>query len=207
MRALSSVSGLFVGVACVVLLGGCATEKGPAPMAAAASSTQAGPDKIERSNVATVTATVVAIDQKKRLVTLRGPEGNTQTIHVDKSVKNLPQVKKGDQVSATYYESVAIQVKKPGEAVPGITEGAGLETAKAGAMPAGVETRTVTLTATITAIDRKKHTATLKGPKGKSVTVKVQDPTRLEKVKVGDLVEITYTEALAIAVEKASKRW
>jgi hypothetical protein len=33
----------------------------------------------------------------------------------------------------------------------------------------------------------------------------VQRPERLQGVNVGDTVEITYTEALAIKVEKASK--
>jgi hypothetical protein len=32
--------------------------------------------------------------------------------------------------------------------------------------------------------------------------VKAQDPKNLEKVKVGDELEITYTEAVAISVEK-----
>ena len=197
---------LVVAGAGLAALAGCATEKKPAPMIAAASSSQTGDGTLERSNTVTITATVEAIDLKKRLVTLRGPEGNSETIHVDDSVKNLPQVRKGDQVVATYYESVAVRVMKPGTAKPGITGAEGLERAKPGEKPAGVGTRTVTLTATITAIDRKKQTATLKGPKGKSVTVHVKDPTRLEGVKVGDLVEITYTEALAIAVEKASRK-
>src|SRR5262245_14681716 len=198
---------LLAGTVCVVALGGCATEKAPPPMVAAGSATETGDGKIERSNVVTMTATVVAIDHKKRMVTLRGPEGNTETIHVDESVRNLPQVKKGDEVAVTYYESRAIQVKKPGEATPGITSSEGMERAQPGAMPGGVVARKTTLTATITAIDRKKDTATLKGPKGKSVTVKVQDPSRLEKVKVGDLVQVNYTEAVAVAVEKATKRW
>jgi hypothetical protein len=35
--------------------------------------------------------------------------------------------------------------------------------------------------------------------------VKVKDPSKLDAVQVGDLVDITYTEALAVAVEKAGK--
>jgi hypothetical protein len=34
------------------------------------------------------------------------------------------------------------------------------------------------------------------------MTVKVEDPRRLEGVKVGDLVEATYREAIAVAVER-----
>jgi hypothetical protein len=63
----------------------------------------------------------------------------------------------------------------------------------------------VTVTATVQKVDRTKHTVTLKGPEGNVVTVKVPDPERLAKVKEKDLVEISYTEALAIAVEKPTK--
>jgi hypothetical protein len=47
---------------------------------------------------------------------------------------------------------------------------------------------------------------TLKGPEGKSVIVQVKDPKKLENVKVGDQVSITYTQALAISVQKAPKK-
>jgi hypothetical protein len=43
----------------------------------------------------------------------------------------------------------------------------------------------------------------LKGPDGDIVVVKVQDPSNMDKVKVGDTIVITYTEALAIAVRPA----
>jgi len=62
------------------------------------------------------------------------------------------------------------------------------------------------VTAKIKAIDKKNNTVTLKGPKGNLKTVKVKDPSNLDKVKVGDLVQITYTEALAIGVEEAPKK-
>ena len=61
------------------------------------------------------------------------------------------------------------------------------------------------MTAIITAIDKQKSTMTLKGPEGKLVNVQVQDPANLEKVKVGDELMITYTEALAISVEHVKK--
>ena len=44
---------------------------------------------------------------------------------------------------------------------------------------------------------------TFKGPAGNSNTVRAEDPKNLEKIKVGDRVAITYTEAVGIAVEAA----
>lgn len=43
------------------------------------------------------------------------------------------------------------------------------------------------------------------GPQGKAHTFKARDPGNLKKVKVGDLVDLTYTQALAIAVRPATK--
>jgi hypothetical protein len=154
----------------------------------------------------TLTATVEAVDQKKRLVTLKGPEGNLVTVHADERVKNLPQVKKGDVVSATYYESLAYEVKKPGQAEPGVAVAQDVVTAKPGQKPAAAGAQAVVVTSTIEAIDKKRNTVTLKGPDGTSTTIKVKDPSKLDKVAVGDLVEITYTEALAVAVEAAPKK-
>jgi len=60
----------------------------------------------------------------------------------------------------------------------------------------------VTVTATVEDISPKTTFVTLKGPDGKTVDVKVMDPKNLEKVKVGDQIEITYTQAFAIALDK-----
>jgi hypothetical protein len=162
-------------------------------------------DGVKVSDEVSASATVVAIDHKKRTVTLRGPEGNQETFTVGPEVRNLPQVRKGDQVVATYYESVALKLRKPGEATPGVVAAEDAVTAPPGSMPGAAAGQTVNVTATVQKVDHRKQTVTLKGPQGKLVTVKVQDPERLKKVKVNDLVEVTYTEAVAIAVERPTK--
>lgn len=175
----------------------------PEPAVNVASSVEEGEDRVERRNLVTVTAIVEAIDHEQRLVTLRGPEGRITTLRVDEAVKNLPQVRKGDQVLVAYYESLAFQVRKPGEA--SATQAAvveGLETARPGEKPAGIGARAITVLTSVEAIDKAHQTITLKGPEGRTETIKVQNPANLEKVVVGDRVEITYTRAVAISVEK-----
>jgi hypothetical protein len=152
------------------------------------------------------TASVQAVDQKTRMVTLKGPEGNEFTVHADDRVKNLAQVKKGDLVQVTYYESLAYEVKKPGQTSPGVAVAQDVATAKKGEKPAAVGARAIVVTSTIQALDKDNGTVTLKAPDGTLTTIKVKNPANLEKVAVGDLVEITYTEALAIAVEPAPKK-
>lgn len=158
--------------------------------------------KVEKTQVVAITATVEAIDQATRVVTIKTPEGKLVTFTADEAVKNLAQVSKGDKVTVKYYESLVMQVLKPEEASVN-QAAAGAASAKPGEMPAGAGARQVTVTVTIEAIDTAAGTVTFKGPQGNSNTVRAEDPKNLEKIKVGDRVAITYTEALAIGVEKA----
>jgi hypothetical protein len=59
-----------------------------------------------------MSAKIMAVDAKKRTVTLMGPEGNSKTLKVAKTV-NLKGVKKGDDVVVRYTEALAILVEKP----------------------------------------------------------------------------------------------
>jgi Cu/Ag efflux protein CusF len=154
---------------------------------------------------ATVTATVESIDVPTRMVTLRGPEGNTVTARVDESVRNLPQVKKGDRVVARYHESLAYQVKKAGTAEPGEDLITAAGRAEPGEKPGAAAAGLVTATVTIKAIDKTKPSITLQKADGSTFTVAVRHPEKLQHVKVGDLVELTYSTAVALSVEPASK--
>ena len=162
------------------------------------------PTGVVRERAAVMTATVVAIDLPQRIVTLKGENGEVRDIKVGEEAVNLPQVKVGDLVTVKFYESIAVEVIKPGK-VAGAGETSAIVRAKPGEMPGGMAARQVSVTASIMAIDKQKSTITLKGPEGKPATVKVLDPANLEKVKVGDELMITYTEALAISVEHVKK--
>jgi hypothetical protein len=154
------------------------------------------------AEVTQITAKVDAVDYDKRLVTLTGPKGNTVTVKAGPEVKNLDQVKPGDQLIVRHYQSVALSVRKPGDP-PAAGEATAVQVASRGQKPAGVMVDTKEVTATVEAIDYGKRTVTLKGPEGKTITVKV-DPSvkRLNEVKKGDEVVARVTEALAIAVRK-----
>jgi hypothetical protein len=154
----------------------------------------------------TVTATVENVDVAKRIVTLKDENGKVSDLKVGKEVRNLPQVKKGDVVVATYREAIGYEVFKAGQAQPGGQDAMVAGRAKPGQKPAGGVAQVETVTATIEAIDKTASRVTLKGPEGNEVTVKVKDPKKLEGVNVGDLVQLTYTRALAISVHPAPKQ-
>ena len=174
------------------------------PIMAQAKTDQEAAPKVMGARMLTVRGTVEAIDKDKQTITLKGPN-RSLTVRVQDPSK-LDAIKVGDPVVGKYYESLMIEVKKPGESTPGATAQQAVGTSKPGETPAGAVAQQVTVTATIVAIDKKAQTATIKGPEGKTVTIKARDPKNLDKVKVGDNVEITYTEALAISLDKTAKK-
>jgi Cu/Ag efflux protein CusF len=145
------------------------------------------------------TATVKAVDYQKRTVTLEGTDGKTGTFNA-KNVRNLDQVKIGDQVKVEYIEELAIFVRKSNEP-PSAMEGTAVGLAPRGQMPGGIVADTVQITANVEAIDYQNRTITLKGPQGNIKTFKV-DPSiqRFDQIKQGDQVVVSYTEALLITV-------
>ena len=155
---------------------------------------------VKKAHMVSVSAIVQKIDLNKRVVTIRGPEGNIRKIHVSKEVVNLPQVRVGDKVKLEYYQSVAVRMAKPGEVRDEVSERAGR--AKPGEKPGYAEATETTVTAKILDLDKMNMTATLKMPDGDAEVVDVEDPANMDKVKVGDTIVITYTEALAISVRE-----
>jgi len=59
-----------------------------------------------------VTATISKINHKKRTAVLKGPDGREFPIDIAPDVKNLENVKKGDQVVVKYTTAVGITVSK-----------------------------------------------------------------------------------------------
>lgn len=175
----------------------------PAVQASEQGSAEADKPAMGAASLVTLSATVAAINQDTREVTLKDADGNETTVMVGEEVKNLPQVRVGDQVEVAYYESVSIAVLGPEQAEPEAAAISALETAEPGQKPAGKITTELSVVATIDAIDKDSETVTLTGPKGNSKTVKVRNPANLEKVAVGDRVLITLTQAVAVDVTGA----
>jgi len=162
------------------------------------------PGKATIAETVKVTAKVTAIDKATRTVELKGPKGKTVSVVAGEEVRNFDQIKVGDMVAIQYVEALTLELQKSG-AAKAPTEQTAAVRAKPGEKPAGAVGRQVTLTAEVVNVDEKKKLISLKGPKGRVVDLKVNNPDQFKVVKKGDKVDVTYTEALAIAVEPASK--
>lgn len=150
-----------------------------------------------------LTATIVAIEPGARLITLQGKDGATQTIQAGPGVKRFDELKVGDTLTFRYYESVAYDIRKPGQpgGSPSTAPGAEHIVHGTGPRPGGTVSRQETATVVVTAIDRKVPYVSVVDKDGHTATYKVEDEKYLEGLQVGDSVEITYTVALLISVK------
>jgi hypothetical protein len=114
-------------------------------------------------------------------------------------VKKFSELKVGDSITAKYYENIVLRVKAPGEkAVDTASESV---TPGGAQKPGGTAARQRTITATITAIDPNVPSITLAGPNNWSYSSRVADKAALKQVKVGDRLDITWTEAVLVSAD------
>ncbi len=123
----------------------------------------------------------------------------------DLKSRNFDQLKVGDVVDMRYRETLAVELKKGGGMKVEKTEKAGAVGAKPGETPAGVVGRQVTVVGDVMRVDAATQTVTVKGPQ-RTVDLKVRDPEQFKLIAVGDQIQATYTEALALAVTPAKPK-
>jgi hypothetical protein len=169
----------------------------------------APPPGINKAMLVEATATVTAVDMANHLVTIQGPEGNSAVIHVTDQVKNLPQVKIGDKVDIKYYRSAVASIAKLDDGAElGVVEvSVAKATAKAGEKPAGVIGTQVTRRAEVVFVDPIQQFISFRSPdRGlRKISLKHSPDLQhyLKELKKGNIVEVTYTEAMAISLEPA----
>ena len=147
----------------------------------------------------TETAVIVAIDSTNRLITFKAQDGTSETVYAGPEVKRFSELKVGDKVTFKYYESIVYAIQQPGAKPPApasadIVRGTGPR-------PGGTMSEQVTVVVTILAIDPAIPSVTIKHEDGRTMSFKIEDKKNLDRVKVGDKVQITYTRALVISVE------
>jgi Cu/Ag efflux protein CusF len=163
-----------------------------------------GPGEVAAADAVQIQVKIKSIDKQNRSVVVVGPQGNEVSLALGPQARNFDQIKVGDLVTLTYVQAVALELRKSVDGgklgQPIVTEQA--VRAAPGNKPAGAVERTVNLTANVIKVDQKTQMVTLKGP-NRTVELKVKDPAILQKVKVGDQVDATFTEAVAIEVTAA----
>jgi hypothetical protein len=145
----------------------------------------------------TRSGTVETIDHAKHVMNIKTADGKFETIDVPESAKRFDELKVGDKVSVTYNNTVSARLKPPGEAP--VDAGSMTSTMGQEARPGGTAAVYRIMTATINAIDKNASSINFVGPNGWNYSRRVADPTVLDRVKVGDKVDITWSTDVTVS--------
>ena len=150
--------------------------------------------------VVKATGVIEAIDLQNRHVTLKDSHGRLIPLTVGPQARNLEQLKVGDRVTVQYAQALTLTLVKDGKEIRSRTDHpvSGSRTAQ-GERPGGALGRKVEVTANVVAVNRKTGMITLRGTEYE-VDLIVRDPNQLKMIKVGDQVQATYTEAVALSI-------
>jgi hypothetical protein len=172
------------------------------PVVALAEQSSKASEPLTKAQSVEARATVTAIDPATRMVTLKTEDGQTVDVQAGEAVKNFDQIKVGDVVKATYTESIAFQVVPKGE-----TPGGATQTAER--IPGGAQVgQQVTTSFKVASVDPKTNILWVTLPNGNTKKIQVQDPKaqmRLKTLSPGNIVAVTYTESMAVQLEKLAK--
>jgi hypothetical protein len=174
------------------------------PAFAESGADQAGTPVAHSSATEHGSGTVTAIDKGTRTVTLKTDAGETRSFQVSSDVQGFDKLKKGDKVDVDYTESIAIAMLPKGSKLSTSDQAAATRTGEG----VGAAGRQITVSAKVISVDTANNTVTLKGPKGNVETVDVQDPenqAKLPGLKAGQVMQFTYTEAMAVSVTPKGK--
>ena len=155
------------------------------------------PKPIVQGATVSITAAIEAIDSKARLVTLKHEDGTLETIQCGPECQRFDALKVGDKVTFRYHESIVYAIAKPGSAPPAASAAI---TRADGTKPGGTMSQQQTAVVTLLEINPSVPSVTVRRADGNKMSFKVEDKKNLEGVKVGDQVQITYTQALAVSV-------
>ena len=174
------------------------------PAFAQGGSDQAGMPSSAKSATVHASGTITGIDKSSRIVTIKTDTGELRSFQVPSEVSGFDKLKKGDKVAADYTESIAVAMQPKGTKLTASERAAATKTG-AGMGGAGKQ---ITISAEVISVDAANNTVTLKGPKGNVETIDVKDPenqAKLPSIKPGQVMQFTYTEAVAVSVTPKGK--
>ena len=158
---------------------------------------------VYESTPKTMTATIAVIEKDSRVVTLKTTAGSWLHVRAPDEMEGFNTLKVGDQVTASYFEAVAVNVRKPGDPEP---PGEPTTVVQRKERAPGSETRRQqTFRFTVRSVDSKTPSLTVSDPQGHIVTLAVENPQRLDTLRVGDTVDVTYYESLLVSLSRPPK--
>ena len=160
----------------------------------------------ERMELVTMKGTVTELNKETREITLRDVDGNLATVTADDSVERFDEIAVNDVITFEYYKFLKAEFRKPTpeEIAEPLVVMAEAGRAPEGVDPAAVVGAVVKAVVSIEVLDRPNMTATVRGPKGNYVTIQMEDEALIVELNIGQVVILTYAEAVAVSLTKVS---
>ena len=171
---------------------------------AVATAEHLGEPGVMAEDAAVAVATVVAVDEKTREITLKGPEGDEVTFTAGPEVRNFAQIKRGDRVMMSFFEGFALTLGPKGSGVKERLKTLEVARAKPGERPAAMITSSIAAVGVVKAIGLEDRTVTLEGVE-ETVVLEAAEDVDLSQIKVGNEVEALCIESYAVKVVPAPK--
>lgn len=150
----------------------------------------------------TTTAVIQKIDVPDRFVVLRGDDGTDVGVFAPPEFTRFDELRVGDRVTITYYQSTVYTLKGRRQPRPSVSEEVSVLESDS-TLPGATLSHQVTERVTVKSVDRKSGSITVTEPSGRTVTRHVDRASDLDGVKKGDHIDITYTAAILAAVTRA----
>ncbi len=165
------------------------------------------PDYAQRAMAIEVDAQVVAVDAQTRELVLQLPTGQQITTVVDPAVERLGEVDAGDFLVVTYLAALAAELREPTEeelANPWI-EDFESDASPDDMTPGGAAVSAVRAVCTIEGMNRLLGTVTILDSRGKAHVIGDVAPERITTLSIGQSVVISFTQAVAVGIEKIAR--
>jgi hypothetical protein len=158
----------------------------------------------EKWDQVSMQGTVTAINAETREITLMGTDGGLVTMTAEEEVERFDEIAVDDVIKFDYYTYMKAEFRDPtpeevAEPVQMIAEAG---KAPEGIDPAAVVGAVVKAVVTIEALNRPFMLATVSGPNGNYVSIPMEDEELMKELHIGEVLILTYAEAVAVALEK-----
>ena len=191
MRLRTKIAGLVAAA----LLAGCA------------SISSGNRETTSQETLITTSATVEAVDQTSRLVTLSdNADGTRFQVVAGPEIRNLPQLEAGDQVQVDFYSATTVSMASPsdtGEDIRAVAAGRAPE----GERPGGLAVATRSLVLTLVSYDANSGMAIFRTPDGftRQTVVPPNFRSFAAGLQRGARVAVTMTDAVAVTITETPR--
>jgi hypothetical protein len=148
--------------------------------------------------------TVTEINAETREITLMGNDGGLMTVTAGEEVERFDEIAVDDVIKFEYFTYLKAEFRDP---TPEELEEPLQVVAEAGKAPEGIDPAAVVgavvkAVVTIEALNRPYMVATVSGPNGNYVSIPMEDEKLMTELHIGEVLILTYAEAMAVELEK-----